>query len=201
MFGHNKDYKPSEGFPALEPGIYLNWKLVDVTFDTAKKASGDDGKKIIIFSFKGSYEKNGVKYNDVSWNHTEWETDDSSKAANMSKRINHILDKAIGATEEVLETNNSTTFDELGNWVVATFKAGTARAVDFKICGSVYNGKKRAGFPNYLGFIVSHAEKELLFSKGEAADNNKYTKFVPVDSTPDLETDGEEESDNFPLAD
>jgi hypothetical protein len=177
MFGITKETVENSNpvsIPSLEPGIYDNVTLEKVTYGAAEKKDGSAGKNLINFEFKT---EDGRAYT-----HSEWALDatpeNADKAANLSKRVAHIMTKFMDKDKTVSPA--FTSFDDFGNWVVKTLApAKAASKVKFKICGSVYNGKKKSGFPQYVGFIVKAGE-QLSFSAGEIKGNQEWSAFVPT---------------------
>lgn len=183
MFGttteDNVDVRQST---TLEPGIYTEYQLVSVTSAPIEKKDGSHGKDVITFTFK--------KDSSIH-THLEWDTDDETKAKNLSKRIKHIL-KATGVSEEDVN-NKANSFADYGNKIVAI--PLTNALVDFKIVGNVWNGKKSCGFTNYLGFIVESGNP-LSFSSKENDANIEYMAFEPVAATEDILDNKQIESDS-----
>ncbi len=163
-----------KSIPTLEPGIYTEFTLKSIESTNAEKQDGTQGKAILNFIF----EKDSKVHT-----HTEWETEDADKAKNMSLRVKHIL-KAAGVPEEAVNFS-AKSFKEYADKVAGLYKLATSK-VDFKVTGSVYNDKKKAGFPNYLGFIVTTGTP-LSFSKKELEGNAEYANFKVGASTNELD--------------
>jgi hypothetical protein len=186
MFGITKEIAETSNpvqLPILTPGIYDNVTLKEVTFGPAEKKDGTAGKNLLNFKFETEA---GSPYV-----HSEWEIDalpeNADKITNLTKRVSHIMSKFMDKDKTVSPSFNS--YSEFANWVVKSLNAvkGTAK-VKLKIVGSVYNGKRKAGFPNYLGFIAVAGEA-LSFSAKEIESNQEWAAFTPdkpsdVASTP-----------------
>lgn len=185
MFGISKDtiVEQSNIIQTLEPGIYSGMQLKEVTFGNAEKKDGSQGKQIINFTFTDG---------NLTHVHTEWETDDSKKAENLSKRVVSIMTK-FGIEKSVFEKNFAT-FKEFGEFV-AGLKPDDSKAT-FKIVGSVYNGRASAGFPNYTGFIVPDGTP-LKFSAKEIQSNNDYKDFNAGGSADDALTPDASEAEQL----
>lgn len=176
MFGTTvNDNVEVKSSTSLKPGIYTEFELDTIESTNAEKKDGTQGKAILTFLFK----KDGVEFT-----HTEWETDDESKAKNLSKRVKHIL-KAAGVSEESVNISASS-FKEYADKVVA-LGSEIKNKVDFKVVGSVYNDKPKAGFPNYLGFIVATGTP-LSFSNNELSSNEEFNNWKPGSSESALDS-------------
>lgn len=188
-FGASKsgNYDGGLSIPSLPPGIYHDVELEKVEFTKSTKKDGENGKNILTFLFKtpqGYYQR------------TEWEVlsedkDAEKKAANLVKRVEHIMRQFVGV--DVIESNPSTTFEQYGNWVVNILSPVIkgVKDLEIKIIGNVWNGKATSDFPNYVGFIARKMRKTykpLSFSAQEIAANKEYIDFIS--SRPDTENEG-----------
>jgi len=189
------DIEGGGGIPQFEPGIYDDCTLESAEFTNAKKKDGSEGKKILEFTFKnaeGEYHK-----------HAEWEVgrddnDAEKKMANSFKRICHIarcfLDESL---MENMKTHEYKSFDEMAETFAKKLsdKAGSkSPKVRVKVTGQVYNNQRRAGFPNYLGFISKSGDTKIQLSTNEKKEIKEYENFQPSGGT------SGDYNDNFPTS-
>lgn len=164
----------------LPPGIYKGFNLTEVKVDSATKADGTTGKRIITFLFTGP---NGQAHQHTEWEILATDNDAEKKADNLVLRIGHILRKFV--SPEVVAANVATTWEQLTAWVMATLPQGFQTvSLDLKVLGNVYNGKATSAFPGYLPFVVKSGDP-LSFSAKETAANNEYYAFIAA--KPDAE--------------
>lgn len=171
--------------PSLPPGIYNDYKLTDIKKDRTTPSGGGEGTLILTFTFDG---KEGP------FQHTEYDikADDAKaadKAANMVKRVGHIL-RQFNIPQATLDSMpEHANFDAYCNWIMATIgQSYVGVPLMMKVIGSVYEGKARTSFPGYIPFLASGnaGTKSLSFSANEKLGNDQWSKHQ--NSTPDTES-------------
>lgn len=172
--------------PSLPPGIYKDYKLIDIKKDVTTPQGDKVGTPILTFLFEGA---EGLHQ------HTEYDikADDpkkDSKEANMVKRMGHIM-RTFGIPQATLDAMpEHASFDAYVNWIMATIgQTYKGVPIQMKIVGGVNpnTSKPTAGFPGYIPFLASglSATKSLSFSATEVASNNQYA--AKYNNTPDKE--------------
>jgi len=187
MFGSNKDVEfDGIGSDAnANPGIYMV-TLKDVKYEESFKTEDDKTIKARIkfnFQIEDVIERVGNLSSTQGAGHTHIEYEVRSdeqnaevKAANLVKRVGHILSKFI-AKEQLAQENES--FDSYGKWVAAKLVNKPYAGKKFKlvVAGSVYDKKSNSRCPNYPPFIAREADN-IAFDKNAMKGNNEFLGMI-----------------------
>lgn len=155
--------------PSLAPGKYEGCTLEDIKAESLVKATGEIGKFAIKFFFKTA---DGSMHQHTEYELKADEKDAEKKSKNLTKRVGHIMSKFVPKDRL---SQNSGSFVEYANWVVATLKSVQFKdvKVDILVVGNVWNGKATAGFSGYPPFIAVSGES-LQFDTTATAANKAY---------------------------
>jgi hypothetical protein len=182
----------------LQPAIYTKWRLASTSSEKVTTRNSEE-QLVIKFTFKGEYKIGDTTYKG-EYTHIEYNPgDDAKKATNLMKRIQHLLSKSLNMDKTHFSKLAADSWESFcknyDTLITEVTKAEGFKVplVDFKIVGSVYNGKRRASFPKYLGFICIHGEHPLTFSASELKSNAEYEQFKPVAAAPDAESSDDDD--------
>lgn len=187
MFGSKKemDYDGIGAEANAGPGIYLV-SIKDIEYEPA--STTEDGKAIkarikFHFNIKGVIDKvadvsssEGSAHTHIEYEVRQDEPNSDSKAANLVKRVGHILSKFI--PKEQLE-QHSESFDDYAKWVMAKVAQKPYAGKNFKlmVTGSVWQRNANSRCPNYPPFIARENDK-LAFDKNGIKGNAEYVAHM-----------------------
>jgi hypothetical protein len=175
--GFNVNAAPSstsEGnFQFLAPGIYRNGRLKEIVLEQQKLNAGGE-VEVIAFYLQ---DENGAVHRHIEF--APGDDADEKKVLNKIARVKHIVrcfnPEEITAIETDQKQLSFNTFAEFGNWAISAIgNANEDTKIDFKLLGSVNNGKAISKFPGYVGFMCVHGEGTLTFGNKEMKQNAEY---------------------------
>lgn len=163
--------------PVLKPKKYIGAELKKVELIEGSKDDGTPLVKKIGFLFETAEKE---QYLHLEYDIADDAKDAEKKAANMSKRVSHIMSKFID--KSILSAAKHDSFIAYANWVIAMLTGKTVgKKLDFIVVGNVYNNKATAGFPGYIPFVVESG-KTLAFDNNHLESNAKYFAHMAAQS-------------------
>lgn len=176
MFGGQVEKKEVSVLPLLEPNIYDGFNLSKIEFKPSVQK--DNKEEMTKEALHFIFQKNQEVHTHVEYAISKEDEKYVSKAQNLTSRVYEILEAVSSFDRKTFDKK----FDSFGDFCKWAASMKPNYRVKFKVVGSVYNGKRKASFPNYGNFIAREGSSSIKFSDKELLSNREYANFVPANS-------------------
>lgn len=175
MYGGKQEInQPVAGVASLDPAIYDEFTPLAAEYKPPVEKERGDGLTVECIHF--TFKKDTLAHTHIEYIVAESDPKAEEKATNSTKRIYELIKAATNVNPDSFDKTFSD-FAEFAKYIVSVYKP--VHKVKFKVVGSVYNNKRKAGFPQYGGFIDRAGSSKIRFSNKEMLSNAQYYNFKP----------------------